>query len=292
MRILIVLLFIFCYSCGSSKNTTQTEKQKEQSTKQIENEPKPETETIIEENYDDEVDEEDEPIIIPEPPKPPLVPKMSEDKISHERFNTILQSYVSKEGKVDYQGIKNNRTDLDVYIDYLTHNIPTSDWTKEEKLAYWINVYNALTIDLILENYPVNSIKDIKDPWKQRLWQFGDKWYNLDEIEHSIIRKMNEPRIHFALVCAAVSCPKLYNKAFTAETLDEDLTMLTREFLADATKNKISENEIRISKIFSWFTKDFKENGTLIDFLNKYTNIEISQNAKKRYMDYNWDLNE
>ena len=76
-------------------------------------------------------------------------------------------------------------------------------------LAFWMNAYNALTIDLILRNYPVDSIKDIKNPWDQRLWKLGDKWYNLNQIEHDILRKMDEPRIHFGIVCASFSCPKL-----------------------------------------------------------------------------------
>ena len=170
--------------------------------------------------------------------------------------------------------------------------MPNENWTKQEKLAYWINAYNAFTIDLVLRNYPVSSIKDIKDPWKQRYWQLGDKWYNLDEIEHQIIRKMDEPRIHFALVCAAKSCPKLHNKAFTADTLNEDLSKLTHEFLADESKNNITQNNLKLSKIFKWFAKDFKKKGSLIDFLNQYTDVKISDKAKKNFKDYNWDLNE
>lgn len=210
----------------------------------------------------------------------------------HMPFDALLQKHVSDQGNVNYKGIKNEWKNLRSYIASLGNNMPTNEWSKEEKLAYWINAYNAMTIDLILRNYPVASIKDIKDPWKQRLWQLQDKWYNLDEIEHQIIRKMGEPRIHFALVCAAVSCPKLYNKAFTADNLEAALTKLTKEFLADTSKNTISPNEIRISKIFNWFAKDFKQNGSLIDFLNNYTDVNIASNAKKRFSDYNWDLNE
>jgi len=169
---------------------------------------------------------------------------------------------------------------------------PVTNWSKEDKLAYWINAYNAMTIDLIIRHYPTNSIKEIDKPWQQRYWKLGDKWYNLDEIEHQIIRKMGEPRIHFALVCAAKSCPKLYNKAFTAKTLDSDLSKLTKEFLTDNSKNNISQNTIKLSKIFKWFAKDFKQDGSLIDFLNQYVDITISSKAKKSFKDYNWDLND
>ncbi|MGV6830450.1 MAG: DUF547 domain-containing protein [bacterium] len=210
----------------------------------------------------------------------------------HSQFNTLLQEYVSDQGNVNYKGIRNDWQSLRDYIASLGNKMPNTDWSKDEKLAYWINAYNAMTIDLILRHYPVSSIKDIDNPWKQRFWKLGDKWYNLDEIEHQIIRKMGEPRIHFALVCAAVSCPKLYNNAFTAENLESSLNTLTREFLADTSKNKITEDRIEISKIFQWFTKDFKQNGSLIDFLNKYTEVKISDSAKKKYTAYNWDLND
>ena len=213
-------------------------------------------------------------------------------KFDHSSFDVLLQKHVTNKGNVDYKNLKTDTKALQSYIASLGENIPMSSWNKQGKLAYWINAYNAMTIDLILRNYPINSIKDIKDPWKQRYWQLGKKWYNLDEIEHQIIRKMGEPRIHFALVCAAKSCPKLYNKAFAGETLDEDLSKLTREFLADETKNTISENTIKLSKIFKWFAKDFKKEGSLIDFLNQYSDVTITSKARKSFKDYNWDLND
>lgn len=210
----------------------------------------------------------------------------------HDPFDVLLQKYVSPEGNVDYKGLKTETKALRNYIASLGENKPKGTWIKEEKLAYWINAYNAMTLDLIIRNYPTKSIKDIDKPWQQRLWKLGEKWYNLDEIEHQIIRKMGEPRIHFALVCAAQSCPKLYNKAFTADYLDDDLTRLTEEFLNDSSKNIITENNLKLSKIFKWFAKDFKENGSLIDFLNDYSNVNISSKAKKSFNDYNWDLND
>lgn len=230
---------------------------------------------------------------IPLPPKPPKPPKQIETStLSHSRWNKLLQQFVSANGNVDYQKIREDRFQLDIYIDILNNNIPTKEWSKNEKIAYWINTYNALTIDLIRRNYPTKNIKDIKDPWDQRLWQFGDKWINLNEIEHEILRKMNEPRIHFALVCASVSCPKLKNEAFTAANLDAQLTEVTKAFLADTSKNKLSKDRIKLSKIFKWFKADFEQDGSLIDFLNQYSDVSISNSAKKSYTDYNWDLND
>ena len=212
--------------------------------------------------------------------------------INHDRWEWLLGEHVSKDGNVNYEGFKKNKNQLRGYIIYLSKNLPTKEWTKEDKLAYWINAYNAMTVDLIVRNYPIKSIKDIKDPWDQRLWKLGEKWYNLNEIEHQILRKMNEPRIHFAIVCASFSCPKLQNKAFTATNLEEQLTNATTAFLADKNRNDITQNSLRLSKIFQWFSKDFKQDGNLIDFLNKYTELEISSKAKKSYKDYNWDLND
>ncbi|MDO1501545.1 DUF547 domain-containing protein [Winogradskyella maritima] len=211
----------------------------------------------------------------------------------HILYDELLQKYVSKEGNVNYKGFKSSHKELLGYISVLQKLYPYLDsLSREDKLAYWINAYNALTIDLILRNYPVKSIKDIKDPWDQRLWKFGDKWFNLNQIEHEILRKMDEPRIHFAIVCASFSCPKLQNSAFTAENLDAQLTEATKSFLADPNRNDLSEDRIAISKIFKWFKSDFTENGSVIDFLNQYSEVNISSNAKKTYKDYNWDLND
>jgi hypothetical protein len=211
---------------------------------------------------------------------------------NHSSWNTLLKKHVSNSGNVNYKAFKINRKSLLNYIALLSENIPTNKWSKEDKLAYWMNAYNAMTIDLILRHYSIKSIKDIKNPWDQRFWKLGDKWYNLNEIEHDILRKMNEPRIHFGIVCASYSCPKLLNEAFTDSNLEEQLTQVTKDFLADSERNSISENNIQISKIFQWFAKDFKQNGSLIDFLNQYSTIKISAKAKKTFKDYNWDLNE
>lgn len=214
------------------------------------------------------------------------------EAFDHSAWNNLLKSYVDDKGLVNYKAFKNDPSDLRNYITALGTNMPNDRWTKADKLAYWINAYNALTVDLIIRNYPLNSIKDIKNPWDQRLWKLGDKWYNLDEIEHQILRKMDEPRIHFGIVCASYSCPKLLNEAYTASNLDAQLTKVTQEFLADTNRNNIEENEVNLSKIFQWFSKDFKSEGSVIDFINQYTSIRVSAKAKIKYMDYNWDLNE
>ncbi|TCK67432.1 uncharacterized protein DUF547 [Winogradskyella wandonensis] len=295
----LLVLLILTTACGISKKAIE----KTEETKKVENEIEIKKdievvnkEDIAVENIDPRVVQKDTIIVVetselPLPPKPPKSTNNSKNSFDV-RLNNILQNYVSENGEVNYSEIKNDRTDLDIYIDYISENLPEDSWSKNEKLAYWINAYNALTIDLILRNYPIKSIKDIKDPWDQRFWKFGEKWINLNQIEHEILRKMDEPRIHFAIVCASFSCPKLQNKAFTASNLDTQLTNATKEFLADKNRNIISADKLQLSKIFKWFAKDFKTDGNLIDFLNKYTEVEISSGAKKSFLDYNWDLND
>lgn len=159
-------------------------------------------------------------------------------------------------------------------------------------MAYWINAYNAFTVKLILNHYPVESIKDIKRPWDQEFIVLGGRNYSLGEIEHDILRKMNAPRIHFAINCASYSCPKLANQAYIPQNLEEQLDVAAKTFINDKTKNTITADYIEISKIFKWFSGDFEFQGTLIDFLNKYSKDKIDNDAKVKYKEYNWCLNE
>ncbi|MBU2949562.1 DUF547 domain-containing protein [Tamlana agarivorans] len=215
-----------------------------------------------------------------------------QEAFNHQLWDDLLQKHVSEDGKVNYKGFLSDKNRLDQYISSLAKSTPKTSWNNAEKLAYWINAYNALTVDLILRNYPIKSIKDIRNPWKQKLWKLGDTAYNLHEIEHKILRDMHEPRIHFAIVCAAVSCPKLLNKAYTASKLEYQLDQATTAFIRDDSKNSISKEHLELSKIFQWFTKDFKQNGSLIDFLNQFSSVNISAKAKTHYKEYLWELNE
>jgi hypothetical protein len=214
------------------------------------------------------------------------------EAINHSDWNILLQKHVSEKGNVNYKGFKKDELKLKSYLTLLSKIMPDDSWSKGEKMAYWINAYNAFTIQLILDNYPISSIKDIENPWDIEFINLGDKTFSLNDIEHEILRKMNDPRIHFGIVCASVSCPKLQNVAFEASNLDSQLDIAAKEFLADPARNNLSEDSIQLSKIFKWFAKDFKNEGSLIDFLNKYSEITISQNAKKSYKDYDWNLNE
>lgn len=213
----------------------------------------------------------------------------------HLMWEELLQKHVSDNGNVNYTSLKNDQKDLLGYLHVLTMMSSHKDFKtlpRKEILAYWINAYNAFTVKLIIDNYPVQSIKDIKDPWDQKFIPINGELISLNDIEHEILRKMDEPRIHFAIVCASESCPKLLNEAYVADKLEEQLTNATKTFLNDNSKNIITSNQLELSKIFKWFTIDFKQQGSLIDFLNQYSEVLISDDAKISYLEYNWDLND
>ncbi len=213
-------------------------------------------------------------------------------KIDHSAWNKLLTKHVSKEGNVDYASFKKNTNELDTYLNYLAENSPKPNWTKNEKLAYYINLYNAATVKLILDNYPTKSIKDLKSPWGKKIVKIGSELISLGDVEHKILRKMNEPRIHFAINCASYSCPKLLNRVFLAATMEKQLEQVTKDFVNDISRNNISKNSIELSEIFKWYKKDFTTNGSLINYINKYTNTPIATEAKISYNKYDWSLNE
>lgn len=213
--------------------------------------------------------------------------------VDHTAWDKILKMYVDANGDVNYKGLKDNREELKKYLKYLSAMQPNDDWSVQELLAFYINVYNAYTVDLIIENYPVKSIKDINGAWTKAIVPIGDRILSLGGIENGVLRKMNEPRIHFAINCASVSCPKLQDEAYTAAKINEQLEKATREFI-NSEKNQISENSLKLSSIFDWYKRDYVINGneSVIDFINPYTDITINQNATIDYLHYNWNLNE
>lgn len=219
--------------------------------------------------------------------------------VSHEVFDGLLKKHVDSKGNVDYKGFIQDSSLFNAYLDMLSTNPPDAKtWTKNAQKAYWINVYNAFTLKIVMNHYPVKSIKDIKNglpfinsTWDIKFIKIGTVKYDLNNIEHSILRpRFKDSRVHFAINCASYSCPKLRNEAYIAEQLDAQLDAQARDFLADNTKNIIKTNEIRLSEIFKWYASDFPTD--LIGYLNKYAPTRISSKAKKSYMNYNWNLNE
>ena len=222
--------------------------------------------------------------------------------ISHDGFDKLLNKNVTAEGLVDYKGFIRDSALFNQYLDLLSKNHPNEKkWSREEQLAYWINAYNAFTIKLIMNYYPVKSIKDIKkgvplvsDTWTIDFITIEGKKYNLNNIEHGIVRpQFNDPRVHFALNCASMGCPPLLNAAYTAKKVNEQLDSQAKRFINDGTHNKIiSAQKANVSKLFTWFSGDFKKAApSVIAFINKYANTQLSPSAELDYMDYDWKLN-
>lgn len=221
--------------------------------------------------------------------------------VQHAEWDVLVKKHVSKNGMVDYQGFLKDKKQLQVYLDKLSANRPTSKWSKNEKMAFWINAYNAFTVKLILDNYPIKSIKDIKRgiPFVNSVWDIafipmGKEKIDLNYIEHTILRKeFKDPRIHAAINCASFSCPLLRNEAYYASRLDEQLNDAMRRFVNDSQRNQLDKSNIKISKIFSWFAGDFKLNGSsVVDYLNKYAKKRVQPNAKIDFLEYQWELND
>lgn len=209
--------------------------------------------------------------------------------ISHAPLDMMLKKYVSASGSVNYAGFKNDPT-LGRYLGILESADPKS-MSRAEQKAFWINVYNIYTIKLIIDNYPLKSINDIGSPWDKKFIRIAGNNYSLNQVENEILRpQFNDARVHFAINCASISCPKLHNRAFTAENLESKLDKLTREFV-NGNMNELTPQKVMVSKIFDWYAVDFITDGSLIDWLNKYADIEINSDAAIAYKKYDWGLN-
>jgi len=220
-------------------------------------------------------------------------------KMSHERWSELLTKHVTESGKVNYEGFIKDQIQFEEYLSQLSQSPPGTNWSDEEKIAYWINAYNAFTVKLIIDHYPLKSIKNISDglpminsPWDIKFFKIGKTDFDLNTIEHEILRKQfDEPRIHFAINCASFSCPVLRNEAFTADRLNEQLEDQATSFINNPDKNSINSSETKLSKIFSWFESDFTKKESLIDFIKKYAPT-INQENKIEHLEYLWNLNE
>lgn len=193
---------------------------------------------------------------------------------------------------VNYKGFEKDSAALNAYLQDLAGNPPADGSKKAEKLAYYINLYNAATVKLILQHYPLHSIKDIEKPWDRKWIQVGGKTLSLGEIEHDILRKMDEPRIHFAINCASYSCPNLRDEAFEADQLEMQLQQCTRDFINDPSKNKISKDLMVLSQLFQWYKDDFTHSDKLATYIDPFTEVAVERDARVKYMEYDWSLNE
>jgi hypothetical protein len=203
-------------------------------------------------------------------------------------YTEVLATHVDNNGMVDYAALSRERKPLDDYVRSL-ENPATDGWNEQDWIAFWINAYNARTLQVIIDHYPVEGIRKIPGAWTKLRAPILGKERTLDEIEHKILRKQyREPRIHMALVCAAKSCPKLRTEPYTGAKLDEQLADQSRDFLSQADRFKIDGKYARLSPIFKWFKKDF---GSVPGFINRYSGRDIS-GMKIKYQHYDWSLNE
>lgn len=235
---------------------------------------------------------------------------LSRKPMDHSRFTRLLGRFVDAEGNVDYTGLKAEADSvLAPYLRRLARTEPVS-LTREARLAFWINAYNALTLKLIVDHYPVQNIWAVtpgpaepKDnsPFGLDVGTVADTLRSLDEIEHDIIReRFDEPRIHFALVCAAESCPRLRREAYTGPRLDDQLDEQTRVFFHDDSKNRVpaGEGRIALSRILKWYGQDFgPSTDALQHFLAPYFEGAVRDRLGRAgydvtFLSYDWRLND
>ena len=235
---------------------------------------------------------------------------------SHKDLTTVLNKVVSYKGVggaesvVDYKALKKDPATLTKYLGALSAVTKKEfdTFTSIQQQAFLGNAYNAFTLKLIIDNYPVKSIKKIgglfSSPWKIKFVPLLGKKMTLDEIEHETLRKdYKEPRIHFVVNCASVGCPRLRNEAFTADKWEAQLQEQTKIFMRDTSRNKIDtkKKKVKISKIFDWFEEDFEKGPTksVQEFIAPYITDDPAVQASLKkgeydvdHLSYSWDLNE
>jgi len=242
---------------------------------------------------------------------------------SHKAWDDLLKKHVrlvsdGNASQVDYRAMLRDRAALNAYLGDVEKvtGAEFDGWSKPQQQAFLINAYNALTVELILSRYPeLKSIRDlgsfISKPWSRKFFTLFGKESYLDEIEHELLRKegvYDEPRVHFAVVCASIGCPMLRNEAFTAEELDAQLGDAMKRFLSDRSRNRYNTRTgtLEISKIFDWYGKDFSKGHkgftSVKQALAKHAaqladkpdgqGVVREQKADVSFLEYDWTLND
>lgn len=247
---------------------------------------------------------------------------------SHAAFSVLLKKHVvlvegGKTSKVNYVEFGKDQAALKSYLDSLSKvsEAEFNGWTKPQRMAFLINAYNGFTVELILQNYPTKSIKDIggtfDDRWKRKFFKLLGQDSYLNKIEHEMLRKpgaFDEPRVHFAVNCASIGCPALRDEAFTADKIDKQLEEQTTRFLSDRSRNRydIKSGKLEVSMIFKWFKEDW-ESGykgfdgktpaikSREDYFARYAKLLADAPADQQkvadgkagisFMDYDWSIN-
>jgi hypothetical protein len=230
----------------------------------------------------------------------------------HSAFDALLKKYV-KGDRVDYAALKKGREPLDAYVGRLAA-LPAADLAampRADRFAFWIDAYNALTLQTIVDHYPIraglalnpwpkNSIRQIDGAWTAQ-HTVASRSVSLDDIENKILRpEFKDPRVHAAINCASLGCPPLRAEAFTGEKLQAQLDDNFERFLADRRRNVIDPGGegLKISQIFDWFKDDFGGAAGVLDFLRKHAPEGVRAKlagvkpAAIHYLDYDWTLND
>ncbi|MFQ5653182.1 MAG: DUF547 domain-containing protein [Planctomycetota bacterium] len=218
----------------------------------------------------------------------------------HSAFDALLKKHVTPDGSVDYEGLRARHKDLGRYLERIGA-ADLSTLPRDELLAFLINAYNAWTLDLILDHYPLKSIRELDTPWKKPRCRVGGETVSLDFIEHSLLRVeelFDEPRVHFAVNCASLGCPPLRAGAFTARGISRQLDEAVRAALRNPRQLVVKGDRVGVTAILSWFGSDFtRKHGTLASFLIPHAPPEAAAILRKRgddaifFLDYGWELN-
>ena len=230
------------------------------------------------------------------------------EQIDHSDWDRLLKTYVDDDGMVNYRAWHANGADrraLDEYLAHLSTGAASSSSPADAKLAFWINAYNAVTVHGILREYPTTSIRNHTakvagyNIWKHLQLYVGRKPYSLNQIEHQILRKMREPRIHFAIVCASIGCPRLFNEAYMPDRVQEQLDTNALDFFSRSQNFQHGNGQFQLSSLLDWFGEDFGGNQAarlkkIAQWLPTEQTRKAAQSGRTKvsYLDYNWNLNE
>lgn len=220
----------------------------------------------------------------------------------HSVLSRLLSKHVDAEGLVDYPALAADSDELDGYIASLA-DAPIDEMGRDERLAFLIDAYNAFTLRLILENYPLDSIKSIPadQRWNAVRWQLPAGTFSLDQIEHQLIRpNFREPRVHFTLVCAAVGCPILRREAYTGARLEEQLEDQARFTNTSERWVRYTEGDevIQLTRLYDWYGNDFEQvAGSVLAFVARYrdglaADLAAGHTPRIEFLEYDWALNE
>ncbi|WP_396636744.1 DUF547 domain-containing protein [Maribacter sp. R77961] len=207
--------------------------------------------------------------------------------------DSFLKEHVNN-GRVNYKAIKNNPDALASLLDSAKAiSVTTSDAKNYQ--AFWINTYNLLVINGIVNNYPLKSPLDVAGFFDKKKYEVGGENITLNDIENKLLRAnfSKDPRFHFVLVCAGLGCPPIIANAYKPSTLNSQLNTQTKKALNDDNFIRVNKNKVKVSQIFEWYTGDFEQNGSdLVDFINTYRTEKLPDNSKVSYYPYDWTLNE